>query len=456
MSRWLANRIALLLAASSLLFSAIGIARSYTFVPFAYEWDGIIEFALNVRDGVIGAWWWPLKEHRPVLPRILYWIDFTQLGGNFIFLVAINLLLLASTWLVLLAFIRAKFDRKNLFFASCISCAVTFAWMQAANLYIGFNGSMWFMVTLFSLAAFYCLHRSAESLSWFIPAAVLGVASAWTMANGLFVLPIMTATSIALGLRWRETVALAVLSALCIAGFFWDFHLPANVNLAQQPMEIALFTLAFLGAPAFWSVFSWLIAVGHLWSVIVAGKGLISIGGSFQEYPAAVHAGLVAALVAGTIFLITAIAVGWRQLRAHRINSLRTGLLGFIAFTITTATVIAIGRSSLGVDWAILEQYQTTTLLGWQALAIVVIGPEFDLGGAAIIAVVLAVALFPSELRALKSYKVKHERMAIALRAAQQGSASQEQIKELGGDPLVVTRVLDHLRRARIHLIDEP
>jgi hypothetical protein len=97
------------------------------------------------------------------------------------------------------------------------------------------------------------------------------------------------------------------------------------------------------------------------------------------------------------------------------------------------------------------ENYQTAALLAWQVLAIAALKPKFDLGRCAILAVALAVALMPSELRALKPHQIEYERLTNALRAVQNGAPSHEQVSALGG-PGVVPIVL-RLEKRGIRLV---
>ncbi len=100
---------------------------------------------------------------------------------------------------------------------------MTFAWMQAPNLWRGFNGAAWFPNMLFPLVGFYCLHLATKEPRYFAIAASLGVLSVGTLANGLLVLPIMAALSAVIGLRARRVGLLAALFVVCAGCYFLGY-----------------------------------------------------------------------------------------------------------------------------------------------------------------------------------------------------------------------------------------
>jgi hypothetical protein len=451
LSTRLANWVSVALAVSSVLFCAIGISRSYSPVPLPDDWIGIYEFALDAYDGDIQAWWRPTLENRPVVPRMFFWLDVMQFDGAQFFLVAINILVAISVWLMLLIFIRHRIDRTNMFFVSCISLAAMFAWMQGTNLYSGWAGSVWFMAMLLPLAAFYCLYRSINNNLWFALSATLGVASVWTWAIGILVFPALILSSSVIGLGWRRTAVLLALFLLCAVIYFSNLSLPPR--LGYQPATAALFTFTFLGGPVFWSVVSWIAGLGHLSAVIAGEKSALSIDNTFQNFPAAVEIGQILATVSGVVFVIVMIVSIWREARSARPDLLNRCLLGFIVYLLLSAMAIAVGRVHSGIGHLNEENYQTATLVAWLALLIASVRPIFSLRTAAVIAIATFLVVLPSELRALKSYQADRQRQITALRAVENGNASQEQIATLGGPGVVP--IVNRLKNIGIRLVGD-
>src|SRR3974377_1709602 len=57
------------------ILTCVGIARSYRPLPAPDDWHGL-DFFINVSEGNWQAWFAQFLEHRPVLPRVFYWVDF--------------------------------------------------------------------------------------------------------------------------------------------------------------------------------------------------------------------------------------------------------------------------------------------------------------------------------------------------------------------------------------------
>ncbi|HZH84013.1 MAG TPA: hypothetical protein VFD87_12760 [Phototrophicaceae bacterium] len=191
-----ANVFAVMIAGLFIAFCLTGIIRRYSPIPFGDDWIGYYAFNLDIQRGDYAAWWQFWVEDRPLLPRLIYWIDFRYFGAAFVFVLVTNILLLSTLCAVICAIAQERIKRDQVIVASCTIVVLGFAWMQGATLYHGFVGTQWYSVMLLSIAAFYALHRSiTRGPVWVLIALAAEIAAPLTLANGLFVLPLLALMS---------------------------------------------------------------------------------------------------------------------------------------------------------------------------------------------------------------------------------------------------------------------
>src|SRR5262245_24035430 len=78
------------IAAVFAILSIVWVFRSYSPVPQDDDWTGYLGFYADLVDGKYSAWFAHFLGHRPILPRVLYWLDIRYFGGRFVFLIAAN------------------------------------------------------------------------------------------------------------------------------------------------------------------------------------------------------------------------------------------------------------------------------------------------------------------------------------------------------------------------------
>ena len=423
---------AAIIAIAFIIFALIGIIRRYSPIPLLDDFPGYIEFNLDVLDGKVDAWWAMFDVNLPIVARVLYWLDFRFFGARFIFLIIANIAILLGVFAMIAIYAKRLVSREALPILLLLLLAMTFAWMQAPNLWHGFNGAAWFPKMLFALVGFYCLHLATKEARYFAIAASLGVLSVGTLANGLLVLPIMAALSAVVGLGARRVGLLAALFAVC-AGLYSLVYLAHPVEMAVpltlSPISIAAFTLVYLGAPFYYVVAYWFAGLQHVAGVISGTKSAV-VTETLLEYSAAHMAGVVAAGLAGAALTAASIvmAIRWRCKR----DTCQAALFSFLAFIAGTAAMTAIGRAGFGIDTAPQARYMTASLLGWQAFAILLFA-QLDRQHVRIalitMFVVVSIGFLPNELRTLiKSSQLEEAQRELFLKALQTGESDNPDV----------------------------
>lgn len=336
-------------AAAMVSLAVAGGWNAYSPIPFWDMWDGTTGFMVGLHDGHTGLWWAQHNEHRIVLSRLLFWLDYRLFGGKSAFLLVVNFVLAAAACAVFLQYIRRLHEQREtsampwaLWF---FIIAMMFSWMQEQNLAWGFQ-SQFFLAQLMPLAALYQLARSAHTGSRpaFWAAAALGVLSAGTMANGILALPLMVLMSFLVPIDWHKRALLAA-AAVCVPvvyfrGFFRPgSHSSLTETLMEMPGALAEYTLRYLGSPLY-----------HLLG-----------GGSF---------GHSLSLAGGLVMAWASLSLAWRLWQNKQRSPYLVALILFIAYIAATAFGTGSGRVVFGIDQALSSRYTTPALMAWAALLI--------------------------------------------------------------------------------------
>jgi hypothetical protein len=413
----------------------IGILRRYSPIPLLDDFPGYIEFNLDIVDGNVSAWWAMWDVDLPMLARGLYWLDYHFFGARFIFLIVINIAILLGVYAMMATYAKRLVSREMLPVLLPLLVAMTFAWMQGPNLWHGFNGAQWFPNMLFPLAGFYCLHLATRTPQYFWLAALLGVLSVVTLANGLLVLPIMAGLAAVIGLKAQRVALLAGLFAISAGLYLLNYLFnpgETSVPLTLAPISTAAFTLVYLGAPLYYVVAYWIAGLQHVAGFISGTKSAI-VTETLLDYSVAHIAGVVAAGLAGTALTLGSIvmAIRWPSKR----SSCQAALLAFVAFIGGTAVLTAVGRADFGIDYAPQARYMTASLLGWQAFAILLLSQldgqraRFAL---TIILIIVSVGFLPIELRTvIKSSQLEEAQRQLFLKALQTGQSDNPAVSRV-------------------------
>ena len=336
------------------MLAVIGGINSYSGVPYWDMWDGTLNFYLRISNGENSLWFAQHNEHRILLSRLLFWLDYAVFDGLSYFLIGMNYVLMAFAIFIFWKFSELQ-CRINLppLPSHCSKVALLFSffitawlsqWMQWENLAWGFQ-SQFFLAQSVPLLAFYCLAASTlqhHSRLFFCGAILLGFLSLFTMANGVLALPLLTAVSAIIRSGWKRTGLLASVTVLGILFYFGDYHTPGNHasitdTLRNQPLQLMQYVALYLGSPFF----------------ALAGEG---------------RNGLIAASISGVALMLLSALRLFIEIRAKRINPVTLALLGYLLYLGGTAVGTGTGRIVFGVAQAVSFRYTTPALMAWAAL----------------------------------------------------------------------------------------
>jgi hypothetical protein len=325
-------------------------------LPHLDEWRTLILFSRMEQNS--DAWsllFVPHAEHRPVLPRLIFLLD-TKLahGTGALSLVAIDCLVLgsAAVWSFLLIRPASRNEGRPAAPYVLVLCiaVLLFSGHQMSNFIRGFQVTM-FMVYFFALlsfAAFAMILREpatgppVRSALLVYLSCFFAVGAAFSMGNGLLVLPILLVIAC---VRRREIPAgtiliIGIVIAATIAAYL---NAPGSVLgvidrtdyklTPSKAAHVVSFFLAFLGGP---------------WASIAPDSVTV--------------AGLVTLLLS-----VCAIVKYWRR---DRLPSYELVSAGLIALVLGSAAAAALARLRFGIEAATESRYSTSVLVLYVALLV--------------------------------------------------------------------------------------
>lgn len=354
-----------------LIFFTLAVAggiRNFSPVPYWDMWGGTLGFFIAHSDGDSSIWWSLHNEHRIVLSRVLFWLDYRLFGGTSVFLVVMNYVLMLTAIAVFYRICLARLEsdpqaRILAMIATGLIGAWLFQWMQEENLSWAFQSQI-FLAQLLPLCALFVLFRSTQkrnganrgvqpepvhnaaytpnSLIWFVCACLLGIASAGTMANGVIALPLMAIYVLLMRQPWWQSSVLAVLSIITITVYFSDYNPPAShgsltETLLSQPLKAIQYVLLYLGTPFY----------------LLLGQN---------------ESSQIVALLASCMMGLISVVALLRYVRYPQYHGLPLALVFYIIFLAGTALGTAGGRLVFGVEQALTFRYTTPALMAWATL----------------------------------------------------------------------------------------
>ncbi|MDX2346878.1 MAG: hypothetical protein QNK11_08425 [Legionella sp.] len=337
-----------LFAALMIGLSIWGAHQSYTVVPYWDMWEAV-DFFLKADKGETAVWWNQHNEHRIVLTRLLVWAVLKWFGGSSIFLIGLNYLFAGLASLLFWRILRATTQTERpstgeVCFGFMITASL-FLWSQYDNLTVPFQ-SQFFLVSLLPLFALYLLHKATgitRSYSYFFIACIFGFASILTMANGVFILPLMVLYAITTRQSKARVFGLIILTGFSLALYLHNYHRPIGHGSIQEaiihnPLRLFVYVLSYLGSPFYFLFKSKLIT----WLL-------------------------------GFVFLCCSMIATVQLLPKRAKASLKLVLLFFIFYIEITAFCTGGGRVLFGVTQALTSRYTTPALMAWVALLILYI-----------------------------------------------------------------------------------
>lgn len=342
--------LGLTIAAASLtivLLALVGGVLHYSPIPFWDMWDGSLSFYMDLQGGNREALVRPHNEHRIILSRLLFLLDFELFGGKSAFLITVNYLLVFTMaglfWNILYNLHADKISRPASMVFSVFITALLFFWTQHENFTWGFQ-SQFLLSPLLMLASLMALSRDQGTNSnrtVFIIACLMGVLNCGTMANGLLTLP---ALFVAGWLLRLPVLKLAIIATLAVAMFALYFSGPVMSASEGSPSQlignlpkILVYWFCYLGSPLYEPLGGGLIA-----GAMAGAAGMALVG----------------------LYALTAI----HGLAGKDHDRTKIVLFVFIGFILHTGILTAIGRVDLGLPSAVSSRYTTPALLAWASL----------------------------------------------------------------------------------------
>lgn len=408
------NILAGLFAVVMTVLAVIGAIRMYSPIPHWDMWDGTRQFYLDTQDGIASAWWRQHNEHRVLLSRVLFWLDYRYFGGVSVFLIIMNYVIVAAAiwvfWIVLRDTDnggRSAASRKAL---ALFIAGALFFWSQDNNLAWGFQ-SQFFLAQLLPMCGLVWLGRSVQredNAADFALACLFGVLATGTMANGVLALPLMVICAVVLRLSALRIVLLAALAALCLTAYFATyvpppFHGHLSDALRDQPFRLIVYTMMYLGSPFYF----------------MAGKGVVGMG---------------VAAVAGSVLAVCSAWLSLRLVRNARQASLSIALLFFILYIGGSAFGTAGGRLIFGMESATSSRYTTPALMAWLAFTVILYlnsglsRSARSAKAAVLVFAVAAVLMLSYQVRAARGDAEMLQNREIAALALELGIKDQEYI----------------------------
>jgi len=246
-------------------FAIYGAADLHTPVPWGDSWDGLVQFYINAQDGQTAAWWGQHNEHRFVISRVLYWLDYTVFGGALVSLFVWNFFFAGlGVWLFIkLAGIAVQkagsgqISRFVFLLTTLFLIAWLYLWTQYETLAYAFNPHF-FLAYVMPLWAFYLLYkvRDGAGSKTFALACFIGVLSAGSMANAIATLPFMVIYAAIMQMGVKRIGILAALSVSVITLYMWGFksvggHGSITESTLHDPIGMIRFVLNYMGGPFF-------------------------------------------------------------------------------------------------------------------------------------------------------------------------------------------------------------
>ena len=313
----------------------IGAYRFYTPLPQGDMWDGYINFYIQLLNGDYSAWLAQHNEHRPILSRILFFIDLEYFDGLSATLIPLNVIFLIFTWIILIYYaarlLAVSSTKNNFFYFFILLTVFSFSWKQEENITWAFQSQFW-LAYLLPLLSFTLMSRSLTADKYanlyFTLSLLTGILSAGTMANGIITLPILATISIIKRQHIIKTSLLLLCSIVLLFLYINNYQTPEQHhsiirNITESPIDITIFFIEYLGAPLKSLVLSFILGIAHLYLIIQV----------------------------------------FRQKEILLKNNYYLAACAFIVYYLSSAVITAAGRADLGISAALVSRYTTPSII---------------------------------------------------------------------------------------------
>lgn len=336
----------LALGAVVMVTTGLMVARAYLPLPLFDQWA-----ELTARDHLQHLFSLH-NEHLLFLPRLLYLVD-KGFGGTNVFNETMTFVIQLCEAAMLIS-VAWRGGLSRLATAGLVLCGLFWAY-QFENFIVGFQHQFVGVYAAATAAVLVLAFRREEGV---VPAILLGVASTWTMANGVLTGPTLVLLGFLIALPRKSIIWLCIGAAIMVCAFVIPPHFyPSQPGSTQQsaaslietlrhPGKALLYFPAFFGAP-----FARLVFHGAI------------------DSPASQAAAVMVGLIAAAGFLYVAVQLLLPRIRGQRPEAPEATFLGILIFVVASGLATAIGRAGADpIQQVGAGRYGTPVVVFWISL----------------------------------------------------------------------------------------
>lgn len=316
-------------------------------LPYLDQWE-FVPFLEKFHGGTLtpGDFWAQHNEHRLVFPRVIMLLLAWASAWNIYCELAVNFLLASAIFALFalhLRFLAVRLDLPGLHWLLPLNALLVFALSQWQNFFSGWQLQA-FLSLLAALGCLLLLSSGRLSPARLSAALCCGIAATFSFANGILLWPLgFVILCLRMGLsgleearlKWPAPALWGSVGAAIVAAYLWGYkgpaYHPALGSSAENPGVTLLYFLAYLGSPL--ATYSKVLAV--------------CLGGT-----------VLAAWLWCTVRLI------------KRREYWLLALWGVGAYSVGSALLTCVARSSFGVDQALSSRYVTLATPVWLAMSV--------------------------------------------------------------------------------------
>jgi glycosyltransferase involved in cell wall biosynthesis len=299
------------------------------------------------------------NEHRIALARIFIWIDHFFFHARGAFLIVSIVLVQTFSFILLwrLAGRGRSFSRDSYLLLGCFLASSMFSMQQFSNLTDGLNIAF-VGVYCTAIGAVFALLRAAEAQpigrgigKWIAITCIAAILSTYSMANGLFVWPVLILFAVWLRLPKRYAILLVMGTGALATAYLWGYQRPGRhanpIESLTHLSQMVEYSGAYLGSP-----------IDPPAEPVLKKLGF---GTDSARVLCAAVFGWIGALAA-----IAGILVVW--VKRDRFQPAEGALAHISLFILITAAAVASGRINLPTVEALTYRYHTSALIFWGCL----------------------------------------------------------------------------------------
>jgi len=334
------------------LATAAIVHRTYSPVMFWDQWEYVDMLLHSGYFPPLSRIWAQYNEHRFVVGRLSGLIDIRLFGGRNVSLL-VELYLIQVGLATLFIWMMRRFAQiRGVVLATgagfVIFCA--FCSEQIDNFASG--NQVGFVLAGFAAAIAFAgaiLHAAGGSRRWASWPLALSLIAAFvaecSLADGVLVWPILVIIGFSLRYSKKTFALIGGIGAAAIVAYFWHYRSPPNeagpLESIRHPVAVAKYVVTYFA---------------NTWDS--------EFGSPFSGWPTVSESFIILAIAIALVGIVR-----YLLLRRSSSSPLAVFLAANMLFTLSAATISALGRISFGVVQAETSRYQTIALVFWASLA---------------------------------------------------------------------------------------